>query len=325
MLVLRFGPADAGRVRFAVSPLWEAMAAARVLTDARSRTHHLPWLEAVRPLLAGLDLMPLLALQPRHGYAPDFSTPAPTSPLPDVKEQLAEVRRAPLKQVREEIARALSDRSGEPVPPGAWDLTRSASRARTRVADALESVWESLVSPHWPALRTLLEADIAFHGRLMTERGLEHVLPALHHTMQWSGDALRVDRNGRHTRVLHGEGLLLMPSAFTWPFVAVTFEESLQPSIVYPARGIAELWQPDTSSTADSLAGLIGRSRATILASLREPATTTTLARRHQLSMGTVSEHLSVLRESGLVSAQRRRTQVLYVITELGGALIGAG
>ncbi len=324
MYVLRFGAADLARVRFAVSPLWEAMAAVRALVDPRTRTHHLPWLEAVRPLLADLDLMPLLALQPRRGYTPDFPTPAPSCQLPNVRDQLAAVRATPLDQVREEVRRALADRGGEPVPTGADDLLADPGRTRARVADALESVWETLVAPHWSTLRDLLEADIAHHGRLLTERGLEYVLPVLHPAIRWTGDAVVIAKGHRQTRALAGAGLLLLPSAFVWPALAVVADEPQQPALVYPARGVAELWQPSTSDATEGLARLLGRTRAILLASLREPASTTTLARRHGLAPATVSQHLATMRDAGLVSPRRHRHSVLYQSTDLGDRLTNA-
>ncbi len=325
MYVLRFGAADLARVRFAVSPLWEAMAAVRALVDPRTRTHHLPWLEAVRPLLADLDLMPLLTLQPRRGYTPDFPTPAPSRPLPDVRDQLAQVRATPLDQVRAEVRRALADRDGEPVPSGAEDLANDPGRTRARVATALESVWDTLVAPHWPQLKELLRADIAYHGRLLAERGLEHVLPVLHPAIRWTGEAVIIAKGHDQQRRLAGAGLLLQPSAFAWPALAVVVDEPHPPALVYPARGVAELWQPVTSDATVALARLLGRTRATLLTSLREPASTATLARRHGLAAATVSQHLTTLRAAGLVTSHRHRHCVLYESTELGDGLMNGG
>lgn len=66
---------------------------------------------------------------------------------------------------------------------------------------------------------------------------------------------------------------------------------------------------------------LIGVTRATLLTGLDEPASTTWLARRHELAPGTVSEHLKVLREAGLVVGERHRHEVRYRRTRLGSAL----
>ena len=63
MQTLTFGPDDAARCRFAVSPLWETASAVRVLKSKQRHAYHLPWLDAVRPQLEQLDLAPLLTLK----------------------------------------------------------------------------------------------------------------------------------------------------------------------------------------------------------------------------------------------------------------------
>ena len=83
-LALVFGQDDAARVRFAISPLWETMTALRVLLEPQRRAYHLPWLDSVRPDLERLELWPLLVLSPRHGWTPDFLSPAPGKLVGDV-------------------------------------------------------------------------------------------------------------------------------------------------------------------------------------------------------------------------------------------------
>jgi DNA-binding MarR family transcriptional regulator len=94
---------------------------------------------------------------------------------------------------------------------------------------------------------------------------------------------------------------------------------------VYPARGIAELWQPAHSRHFGAVGRLLGQTRAALLESLAEPASTHTLARRHGLAPSTVSEHLAVLHEAGLVSRRRHRHAVLYEQTALGTELAHGG
>ena len=72
---------------------------------------------------------------------------------------------------------------------------------------------------------------------------------------------------------------------------------------------------------AAGLARLIGRTRARLLTGLTEPAATAWLAHRHGLAPATVSEHLAVLRDTGLVTAARHRHEVRYARTSLGDAL----
>nr|MDA8324532.1 helix-turn-helix domain-containing protein [Actinomycetota bacterium] len=72
-----------------------------------------------------------------------------------------------------------------------------------------------------------------------------------------------------------------------------------------------------------ALARLLGGTRAALLESLAEPASTQTLARRHDLAPSTVSAHLAALRDARLITGQRQRHAVLYRQTPLGAALAG--
>jgi DNA-binding transcriptional ArsR family regulator len=67
-----------------------------------------------------------------------------------------------------------------------------------------------------------------------------------------------------------------------------------QPTLVYPSRGILTLWETGAPAAPDALAALIGQTRAALLATLAQPASTTHLARRLSLTPGAISQHLSV-------------------------------
>jgi DNA-binding transcriptional ArsR family regulator len=323
-LSLVFGPDDPARTRFVVSPLWETMHALRVIIEPQRHHYHLPWLEAVRPEVERLDLRPLMALSPRRGWTPDFLSPIPAGRDVDVPAELARVRATPPDQVAEEIRRSLTERAGAPVPPGGWELLDDAAATRDLAADLLEQCWRLLVAPHWPRLRERLEADVAFRTQTLADYGLERVLSDLHPRVRWTGRALLIE--GMQGRChLGGAGLLLMPSVFGWPSLAATSEPPAQPSLAYPARGIAEMWQPARTAQSDALARLLGQTRAALLESLAEPASTHTLARRHDLAPSTVSEHLSALRDARLVSSRRQRHAVMYQQTQLGVALASGG
>ena len=120
---------------------------------------------------------------------------------------------------------------------------------------------------------------------------------------------------------LDGSGLVLMPSAYVWPAVVVVVDEPWQPTIVYPARGVGELWHAPPPPPR-ALAALLGRTRALLLTSLDEPTSTTALAARLGLSASGVSRHLIALRDAGLVSTTRHGHDVRYARTRLGGDLL---
>jgi len=324
-LVLVFGRDDPARVRFAVSPLWETTAALRVLREPRRRSYNLPWLDLVRPDLDRLDLWPLLVLSPRTGWTPDFLTPAPAGPGTDVADQLAQVRATAPEQVAREVQRSLTERSGEPAPEAAWRLVDDPVATRDMLADLLEQCWQLLIAPHWPLLRDLLQADVLYRTRRLGDYGLEHMLDDLDPRARWTGNSIVIDGPGAGRHRLDGAGLLLMPSAFVWPDLAAVIDPPARPALVYPARGIAELWQPAPTRHSDALARLLGRTRAALLESLAEPTSTHTLARRHGLAPSTVSEHLAALHGARLVTRRRHRHDVLYQQAPLGTELACGG
>ena len=319
--VFVFGRDDPVRTRFAVSPLWETVGAVRVLLEPHRHTYHLPWLDEVRPELNRLDLAPLLALSPPAGWSPDFLSVVAAGPGITIADQLALVRATPLDEVAYEVRRSLTDRGGAPVPESAWRLLDDPASTRARLADLLAECWELLVAPHWPRLRDLLDSDVAFRTRTLADYGLERVLGDLHPRARWTGRTLVIAEAPAGLCRLRGAGLLLMPSVFVWPDVVSGFDPPWQPMLVYPARGIGGLWTEPADRTPDALVRLLGRGRAAVLTALDEPATTTSLAHRLALAPSSVSAHLTVLRESGLLTSRRYGHQVLYERTPLGIAL----
>ena len=103
--------------------------------------------------------------------------------------------------------------------------------------------------------------------------------------------------------------------------LAAITDPPARPALIYPARGIAELWQPAPTTHSQALSHLLGQTRAALLESLAEPASTHTLARRHELAPSTVSEHLAILHHAHLITRRRHRHTVLYQQTPLGAEL----
>ncbi|MEU5088103.1 DUF5937 family protein [Streptomyces sp. NPDC021356] len=322
---LRFGDDDLLRCRFALSPLWETQEAVRTLGRPDRHGYHPHWLRRIGETARGLDLAPLWLLMPRRGHSPDFLGPPPLGPAATFEEEIAAVRAADPVAAREDLARALADTPGALRSPQGRALLADPARAVRELAALLEAAWSVLVEPEWPRLRALLEADIAFHSRRLAEVGLEALLPELDRRLAWDGRTLTVDWHGEHGRDLDGQGLVLMPSVFSWPEVISGFEPPWQPTLVYPARGLAGLWSEPGAAGTRALVRLLGRGRAAVLAALTDPATTSDLAHRLALAPSSVSAHLTVLRDAGLLTARRYGHRVLYERTPLGMALATSG
>ncbi|TLS41001.1 helix-turn-helix transcriptional regulator [Streptomyces montanus] len=322
---LHFGEDDLLRCRFAVSPLWETQEAVRTLDRPSRHGYHTGWLRRIRAAAAGLDLAPLWLLMPRRGHTPDWLGPPPLGPAATFEEEIAAVRAADPRAAREDTARALADTPGAAESPLGRALLRDPARTVQRLADLLEAAWRALIEPDWPRLRALLEADVAFHSRRLAEVGLGGLLPELDRRFAWDAGKLTVEWKGEHVRELGGQGLVLMPSVFSWPDVVSGFDPPWQPTLVYPARGIGGLWAEPTERTSGALVRLLGRGRATVLTALDEPAGTSALAHRLGLAPSSVSAHLAALRGAGLLTSRRYGHQVLYERTPLGMALASGG
>lgn len=322
---MRFAAEDLLRCRFAISPLRETQGAIRTLSRPDRHGYHLPWLRQVRATAAGLDLAPLWLLAPESGYGPDFLHPLPDVPLATLEDELTVVRATPTEEARRQIALALAQ------TPGA-DLTR---RGRAMLADPAgtvrqlaglyEHVWSALLAPHWPRLRAVLEADVAYHARRLADGGMQRLFTGLHPKLSWSDGALTAAGHAAHLPEPGGHGLVLVPSVFFWPEAGSAFDPPWQPTVVYPARGIGGLWAETGPTASTALIRLLGANRAAILTGLDSPTTTTALAHRHAMAMSSVSAHLAVLRDAGLLGSRRYGHQVLYERTALGMAVATGG
>ncbi|MFB9209667.1 DUF5937 family protein [Nonomuraea spiralis] len=308
-------PEDMARIRFAFSPLWELVASLRTLQDPARQSLHLPWIKAVRPRLPGLDLDELFALVPASGYLADFITPPPRTPLPDFAAELDQVRRTPPERAAEEAAKiAGTDRT-------VLDrFTADPAAGVARVADALETYWRECFAEFWPRVYGLLERDVLRRSRQLTQGGASELFAGLGPAVEWTGERLLIDRPWCDAGGLHGDGLVLVPSAFYWPSVAV-MAAPYQSMLVYPVLGVGTLWEQGPPPAPGALAALIGRSRAQILLALAEPSTTSALATRMSLTPGAVSQHLGVLSDGGLTVGLRLGKQVVYRRTAAGDML----
>ena len=299
--------------------MWELVSSLRMFRDPSTAALHLPWVEQVRGRLGDLDLLPLLSLLPVEGYNPDFVTPPPRSPLESFEDELARVRATPPAQVVKELE--IFERQHRGLPAAAEPLQRNPRRELPKLARTLATYWTRAVEPFWPRILALLSADLRYRASRLTEGGPAALFADLNTRVRFEREWVHVDHAWAGTVELAGLGLLLLPSAFSWQHVFTIALEPWQPSLIYPARGVALLWAPERGA-APELAGLMGATRARVLSAVDAPASTTELAERLGVTPGGVSQHLSALAGAGLVARTREGRVVLYARTPLGDRLV---
>jgi hypothetical protein len=314
-----FSVEDLARTRFAISPMHELVSSLVAWRDPSHAALHVPFLRSLSGRLDGLDLERAVVLTPPRGYVPDFLAPPPAGPLGSIEDDLAALRRTRVAQVRGDMELFRSQHPKARATADAW--LAHPRREVGRLADVLEAYWERAIEPVWPRVRAFLDADLAHRARRLADGGPAALFAELGEGVTWDDGRLEVivpRHDAAHE--LGGRGLLLMPSAFAATRPSVIDRAPSQPTVVYPARGIATLWE-DAPAAPEGLARLLGATRAAVLADLAAPRSTTELATRLSLSPATASHHVTALRDAGLATGRREGRAVLYVRTPLGDAL----
>src|SRR4051812_7528662 len=140
MIRVRFDTEALARVRFAISPMLEAIRSVSALEEPASGAIHLPWIEQAREATADLDLTLLRALQRSEIYDPDFVNPPPSGPLAEFEEELAVMVSTPAVQIRAEVAHAYEDRATPPVLEPFLSRPRAAIR---ELAELMREYWSA--------------------------------------------------------------------------------------------------------------------------------------------------------------------------------------
>jgi DNA-binding transcriptional ArsR family regulator len=334
LLVLELDVADLAATRFAISPLCETLRAVVLLGHPDPPAVNRPWVrwargELERRPLRLPRLWPLVVTD--LPYWPEFLVPAPTGKSPGFDEELARMYATPDEPVRASLRRVFG---AGPWPDTAKDLFERPQESLAEIAAEFAECHGRLIVPHWERMRSVLDADIAHYAGLLASGGARSLFSGLHPGLRWTdGKLFMTDaEDGLDRQVTLGpDGLVLVPSVFIWPEWSVKKSTSTQTTLLYPARGVARVWDdlgPGGSGGARDLAAveaLLGGPRARLLIALRSPATTSALAGRFGVTPGAVSQHLAVLHRGGLVDRQRSGRTVLYQASELGLALLEAG
>ncbi|WP_248294449.1 winged helix-turn-helix domain-containing protein [Actinoplanes sp. TBRC 11911] len=314
--------------RFALSPLAETVGALLLLGGRRAPGErdavrlHARWLRWARAEAATLSLPATwhLLVNDRPSW-PEFLLPAPDRFEATIDEDLAALRRTRAGQVRASLTRIF----GDDPPPAAVRLAAHPAAGLREISDELGTAYDRLIAPHWPRIRALLDADVAYRAAQLTAGGADRLFAGLHPDLRWQDGRLTLDSRPGH-RVIRPApgGMVLMPSALGPSSVRIRASTSTWTVVRYPARGLGTLWSAGAHPAGRAVAKLLGRARADLLEALRSPATGADLAHSLGVTPSAVSQHLRILREAGLIAGVRSGHRVLYSTTAAGLSLLDA-
>ncbi|HEX6347154.1 ArsR/SmtB family transcription factor [Umezawaea sp.] len=302
-------------LRFAVSPLWETIAGLRVLAAPECAPVHQRWTTWAESRLGTLPDDPwfrlLHRLATRGPVVPEFLIPTPGLRSTGIDTEVDALFRATPERITAAVG----------ADPHARPLLDDPTEALTALRDRVRAVHDAIIEPLWPRLEGVLQGDVERRGRRLTEHGGPTVLGELHDTVTWHPTAVEVA--GTITE-LGTRDLVLVPSAFIWPDVYLR-DSPVRLALCYPATGFGTLWTRPAPPARPALTRLLGATRARLLHELERPSTVSELAERLGVTVGAVSQHLGVLRETGLAVSRREGREVVSLRTALGLALVQGG
>lgn len=319
-----FDQQDLQRVRLATSadPMWELVLGVMKTLPRRVPAGLVLWRRQVARRLSGCDrgsraVSLLHRLVTPEGNFPDFLTPAES--VTDIDEGCEAVACTPKARLTADLSALFAH---HPAPPWVRSLANADREEVGEAVRAMRTAYQLLVAPHWDTAREAVAADRRERaGQALTD-GVGTLLRNLPGVLSWDGHVLHTQYPEERKVHLAGRGLILLPSYFCWGNPVTWIAPELPPVLVYEAAGNHER-HPDVPLSAP-LVSLIGRTRAECLRALVVPRTTTELAEHLRTSVGTASKQAAVLRDTDLITSNRRGSAVVHSITALGlNLLIG--
>ncbi|WP_335934667.1 ArsR/SmtB family transcription factor [Streptomyces sp. PTD5-9] len=269
------------------------------------------------------------SLVPAAGWAPDFLTPGPDHASPATGAFDA-IRATPRRRLTAELHRLSHHHR---LPAWTQPLADGDRETLDAVADTLSAYYDIAVTPFLDRMRAVLDADRAWRVHAMASLGVGAVLAGLHPQVRWEEPVLELPGppgQGRIDFHLEGRGLLLSSHVFCGARPRALLNEVGMPVLVY-----APVWNLGSDSlvaergdarprASTALATLLGRTRAAVLETLASPAghSTKQLAEALSISPASASEHVTALRDAGLVTSLRQANAVRHTVTALGTELV---
>jgi DNA-binding transcriptional ArsR family regulator len=324
LITFVLSPEVLGQTRFSFSPLTEATLSVRLLGQPRFSHVHSAWLRQARSRLDGVDLELLLSVVPPGRHIASCLVPPGRVPQPSLEDQLTALTNLPIEAFTRDLREVWS---GHATPRRVTALLESGSKATTHLAEVVWDYWDAVVQPFWPRMCAVLEDDVSYRITGLVDDGYYSLFRDLHPEISVDGDRMYLNKPHFDDCVHHASEMILTPSVFAWPDLVLQDGAPGQFGLTYPARGVARVWEGRDALTvtdAESLAALLGSTRAAILRRTCVPMSTTQLARELGQSRASVNEHLAVLRNAGLLTSRRSGRNVLYRQTPLAEHIVSA-
>jgi DNA-binding transcriptional ArsR family regulator len=218
-------------------------------------------------------------------------------------------------------SRLLADGARD-FPASREALTMLLERPQAFIAEFatfIECYFEHVFAKEWERIEPLLADSVADAGERIARDGFYQALAQLSPRLR--GDARRrrlvIEKWFEHDYALRaGDELTLVPSVYVWPNLAVFLEDGPWPkSIVYPASFLAQ--RRPARMPPDQLVRLLralgdGTRLRTLRLIAQRPRSTQELAPLIGISEATLSRHLRILTEAGVLARSRKGRFVLY-------------
>ncbi len=302
-----------------MDPMWEVVSSVQLLQHGGGRAYFDRWRRQVREVAARSNHVraavgALAEVAPHAAYFPDFLTPA--MDVPDLDTGIDVVLSTSRARLAEEIGwlrRAARS--------SAWldDMGRGDIGALRQLRWALRVYAREVIEAHLPVVEEALRAERAELIHTYLQHGPDGLLAGFEPLMRWEPPVLTVwDYPVERDLHLGGRGLLLVPCYFALCHPVALADPAMRPVLVLPLRPESRLHR----ERRGDLNALLGHTRAAILHSTVTGSTTSALAQRNNVTPATVSHHIGILRNTGLISTHQRAHRVTHLITPLGLRLL---
>ncbi|MFI6687335.1 ArsR/SmtB family transcription factor [Streptomyces sp. NPDC050485] len=321
MIRIELDEAALGSTRITVSPLWDAFCSLHLLAEHRRPSWpYQEWAVRAREVLSQDERVePLRRLLNGPFNFPDFILPMPFGTT-SVEEELAVVRATAPEVVRQQLTEHYPGLADHPLVRPYREDPQAACAA---LADAYQAYWDGALAELWPTMRRLVEDEVLVRARTFATEGVDALFTGLESRAKWTPPVLELTKHIDAEYAAGERRLLLVPLVFAEGCRLYSTDHPEVLTVSFQARGAGALRErPERAAGDDRLGLLLGRGRAAVLRQLGGPLTTAGLADRLSLAPSTVSEHLSVLAEAGVVTRHRVGRSVYYQLTDTGRSLL---